>query len=76
MESDGGLNLMEKSMAMLNMKTPITRFAGVFVATNALVYFLKPGYFFNAITQEPDPDALVPWWMLGIVTGVAAAMFI
>ena len=70
------LSYMEKAMSLLNMNTPVSRFAGVFVATNALVYFLKPGYFFNTVTNEPDQNALVPWWALGFVTGGAAAFFL
>ena len=72
----GDLNIMEKTMFFLNMKSPITRFAGVFVATDVIVWLLKPCYFFNKDTDQPNPDAVVPWWALGLVTGGAAALLL
>ena len=72
----GDLNIMEKAMFFLNLKSPITKFAGVFVATDLIVWLLKPCYFFNKDTDHPNPEAVVPWWALGLVTGGAAALFL
>ena len=70
------LNIMEKAMYSLNMTSPVSRFVGIFVATNALVYFVRPSYFFDKLTKEPYPQAVIPWWALGIATGAAAAFFL
>ena len=76
MSIDDGLNLMEQAMFILNMRSPISRFAGVFVATNAIVYFVKPPYFFDSVTERPNPNAIIPWWMLGLSAGGIAALFL
>ena len=63
-------------METIGLRTPVTRFIGVFVATNALVYFIKPSYFFEQITKEPSPNAIAPWWTIGLATGAIAAFFL
>ena len=70
------LNVMERSMSTLGLKTPPTRFVGVFVVTNAVVWFVKPKYFFEPKTGDERSDAIVPWWTLGLATGAIAALFL
>ena len=67
---------MERTMFYLNLRDPITRFIGVFVVTNGLIWWIKPSHFFEEVTQKPSPNALVPWWTLGIVTGAVASFFL
>ena len=70
------LNGMESLMYSLNLRQPISRFVGVFVITNGIIWTLKPGYFFDTVTFNPREDSIVPWWALGLVTGGLAAFFL
>jgi hypothetical protein len=70
------LSTMEQAMWYLNLRSPATRFLGVFVATNVIVWWVKPQYFFEQVTMKPSPNAIVPWWSLGLATGAIAAFFL
>ena len=76
MDTSTSLNIMERVMFSLNLRNPISRFAGLFVATNGIVWLVKPSYFFDPVTSQPSPQSVVPWWALGLITGGAAAFFL
>jgi len=40
------------------------------------MWFVKPGYFFDPTTKQPNPDAVIPWWSVGVACGALAALFL
>ena len=75
-DATSDFNFMEGIMSSLGLGTPLARFMGVAVAVSGVIWFVKPTYFFNETTKEPDPEAMVPWWALGIGAGAVAAFFL
>jgi hypothetical protein len=54
----------ETVMFSLGMKSPASRFIGMFAITNLLVLYFKPSYL---------QDSSIPWWTPGLVIGGLAA---
>lgn len=69
-------SVMENAMMTLGMNSPPSRFIGVGVAVSGLMWFVKPGYFFDPTTKQPNPDAVIPWWSVGVACGALAALFL
>ena len=70
------LKIMERGMSMVGLKSPTTRFLGIMVVTNGIIFYSRPKYWFNQVTLEPEPNAIVPWWTVGLLTGAIAAFFL
>lgn len=69
--ADTELSTLESLMFSTGLRTPVSRFAGIAVLTDALIYLAKPKYFFDEGSKP-----IVPWWASGLATGAVAALFL
>jgi hypothetical protein len=76
----------ESLLTTLGLYTPVRRFLGFAAITAVAAYAIKPGAMFDegvsrpwgmfSTEDDPIPGTSIPWWMLAIIVGVVAALFL
>jgi hypothetical protein len=73
----------EDSFAYLGLNTPMYRLLGVSLGVAALLYGTQPESLFNgnsgkawAVWSDESDAVLFPWWLVAMLAGLCAAVFI
>ena len=79
------MQAIESAMTAIGLYTPVRRFLGFAAIAGFALYAIKPGAMFDegmsrpwaifSDEEDPIPGTSIPWWMLAIIIGVVAAMF-
>lgn len=78
------LNPLEFTMYILGLNTPVSRFLAGFSATSSILWALKPQFAFDRkgapLSWDPSGSdrkcTRIPWFVPGLLTGTAMALFL